>query len=303
MRFSRALILAGGLGCGLALGGRAAWADEPDAVAVNARVFNGYTGTRLPDGTYQPQHYAFGEGGQWQAGRGDPSIDQLPFRAIAEAVAGPLRRQAYLPGTDPKQTELLILVYWGLTVGAEHGEYGNALGQAAEANHAAMGPMGGGGDLTADLAAGELTSALMMSAAENRLRDRNNLINGHILGYADEYVRAIQLRESGRQAWSTSYDAARELEEDRYFVVLKAYDFPLAQKEKKLKLLWEIRYSIEGRGNKFDEKLPAMTRSAARYFGQATDGLVHEDLPAGKVRIGTPTVVEPAPKPAADARP
>ena len=68
-----------------------------------------------------------------------------------------------------------------------------------------------------------------------------------------------------------------EIEENRYFIVLMAYDFQLMWKQKKHKLLWEARFSISERHNQFDRALPGiMTEYAARYFGQPTNGLVRQ---------------------------
>ena len=72
----------------------------------------------------------------------------------------------------------------------------------------------------------------------------------------------------------------------RYFVVIVAYDWQLMRKEKKERPLWMTSFSIAGRRNGFDEKLPAMTLAASRYFGQPSNGLTHEELPEGKVEIG-----------------
>ena len=71
-------------------------------------------------------------------------------------------------------------------------------------------------------------------------------------------------------------DLSEEIEENRYFVVLMAYDFQLMWKEKKHKLLWETRYSIRQRGNNFDQQLAAMTQSASNYFGLESHGLIRK---------------------------
>jgi hypothetical protein len=246
-------------------GGRAAASEE---VAVNARVFNGYARVKLADGTFKPESYAFGEGGRWNSGPADKSIDAIPFRTIAETIAGPLRAHAYLPATDPKETDLMILVFWGTTASPADG-----LGEAR--------PL-------ADVSSDE--TLLGLNAGENQLRDQGNATNARILGYGDDYVRELQVRDIGHVPVR---DVVSEIEEGRYFVVLKAYDFRSAWKEKKLKLLWEARFSIPAQGNRFDQQLHEMAQTAARNFGQDTKGLVHQEPPEGRVEIGKPTVVEP----------
>ena len=56
-----------------------------------------------------------------------------------------------------------------------------------------------------------------------------------------------------------------EIEENRYFVVLMAYDFQLFWKEKKLKVLWETRFSINESRNDFDKALPTIAQYAVSY--------------------------------------
>jgi hypothetical protein len=87
-----------------------------------------------------------------------------------------------------------------------------------------------------------------------------------------------------------------EIEENRYFVVLMAYDFQLQWKQKKHKLLWETRFSIQEHRNDFKLALPAMARDASRFFGQDSHGLIRQPLPEGHVTLGEPKVLEYEPE-------
>src|ERR1035438_3288542 len=82
-------------------------------------------------------------------------------------------------------------------------------------------------------------------------------------------------------------DMRSELEEDRYFVVLTAFDYQELVKKKKQKFLWEVRFSIREHGTAFDSRLAGMAALAADYFGRDSNGLHHVDVPEGKVEIGT----------------
>ncbi len=255
-------------------------------VVVRGRVFNGYQRTKLADGTFKPERYGVAKGGRWSRAAVDPSVDGLSFPDILRTIAGPLRLQGYLPSSDPQRTDLLILVFWGTTTGATDGDYDHALPGILDA----IARQG-----RADPGAGNaLTTAMMFQTMENRARDRNNGANAGILGYTDAYVRARDLRQFGL-SWGDS--TIGELEANRYFVVLKAYDFPYALRERKLRLLWEARYSIYEQGNRFDQQLLAMTQAAAPWFGQDTGGLVHRGAPTGNVDVGTPRVIEMPAKP------
>jgi hypothetical protein len=104
----------------------AAWGDGSNGVvAVSARVSKDYVRRRLPDGTFQVETYAFGKGGCFHAAAHaqvpDLAVETMPFSAIAITLAGALKRQNYLPSTDPTKRRLLILVYWGLSMPPDNG--------------------------------------------------------------------------------------------------------------------------------------------------------------------------------------
>ncbi len=259
--------------------------------AVASKVSSDYTRKKLPDGAFEPESYAFGEGGSWGGQISDATIDKLHFMDVARVISEPLAGQKYLPARDPSTTKLLIMVYWGTTavpdrpdVSPLYQEYYQALeeyrllmdeGQPDEANAV-------------------LTSGLHVLAMANRQRDLMNFRNAQMIGYdSDGLVETDYGKFLSHTAlgWRTN-DEVSEIEANRYFVVLMAYDFQLLWKQKKHKLLWETRFSIDELRNQFDKALPAMAQYASRYFGQATNGLVRTRFSEGRVDIGEPTLVE-----------
>lgn len=271
-------------------------AEDSLDVAVNARVFNGYQRTVLADGTFKPERFAVAEGGRWNGTAVDRTIDGLKFSDILQRIVQPLQRQRYIPTSDPKATDLLILVFWGTTNGAADMQYEQ--GQRAifdvvadaQIAAAAAGPQSMSGGFHVQPAGTALDAALSALSMANSERDRNNVSNAAILGYTDAYVHARDLREMGLAAGD---ETVNQLEASRYFVVLKAYDFRTATTDKKLKLLWESRFSIYAHGHQFDRQLLAMTQAASKYFGQATNGIVHRDTPTANVEVGPLRVIAP----------
>lgn len=82
--------------------------------------------------------------------------------------------------------------------------------------------------------------------------------------------------------------------DDRYFVVISAFDFAAATRHQK-KLLWRARMSIPSNGTMLAEVLPALVSSGAPFFG-GDSGVpkhvwVNPQLPGGRVEAGAPTVV------------
>jgi hypothetical protein len=289
-------------------------ADSGEIVAVSSRLSDDYVRSKLPDGSFETENYTFGEGGHWGGAIQDDSIDKLKFMQVARTIAPPLAARKYLPARDPAKTKLLIMVYWGTTMGASGTEDSVAaqnlsrgmqhLRTAQDAVKAQKnsGVRPSGTDklmaLTAQQAAlAELDNALVVSYAEEHDRDRTNLMNARMLGYnasgmiGTDYGQWLEFTA----LHSRSQDLIDEIEDNRYFVVLMAYDFQVLLKEKKHKLLWETRYSIRQRGNEFDRQLAAMTEYASKYFGEDTHGLLRKPLPEGHVTLGKLEVGEVVP--------
>jgi len=176
-----------------------------EITAVSSRVFNGYRRTTLADGTFRTEKYGFAIGGHLTnhpAGlqgppptpTSDPTIDGISFSEIARMIEGPLATQKYVPTSEPKTADLLIVVFWGRTIG---------------------------------------TSAFSQSGMDQvRLgsdQDRIALENAKLLGFDSERVFQAGFGDSAnmmanirKQLYSSTVTA---IQEDRYFVILEAFDF------------------------------------------------------------------------------
>ncbi len=271
-----------------------ALAEEVEA--VTSRASNDYVRKKLPDGSYEEETYAFAKGGFWSGDRNDKTIDKLGFTEVAQTIAVPLASQNYVPAKDPKSTRLMIMVYWGTTIAPEHASdspvYQNLTHASEQLNqvwpasqqHDAFGnsklpPAGAVSQFDA------LTTAIAAVQAENRIRDNMDRRNAEMLGY-DSWWDSTFNAPNGSAQELRKQDMLNELEQDRYFVVLMAYDFQMMWKEKKPKLLWETRFSVSQHNNEFDKRLGAMAAYAAQYFGQDTHGLTHRPIPEGRVEVG-----------------
>ena len=291
-----------------------AFASSSDVItAVSSRTSDDYVRIKLADGTFQPESYAFGEGGHLTGTISDATIDRISFMEMARTVAVPLADQHYVPTKDAKTTRLLILVYYGMTgtPGSTNESIamqnlqrasGNAAAaketNAAAAAAAATVPSSGSGmacghfdpSISSSVVADQIdsdnamTGAMAMVAAENRSRDQINAQNAALLGY-DTLWSAAAAYQGTPLAYRRQV-LANELQEGRYLVVLMAYDFQAMWKQKKHKLLWETRFSVRQRDHDFEKDLLVIAQNASQYFGQDTHGLVRKALPEGRVDIG-----------------
>lgn len=282
---------------------------DGEMAAVSSQVSTGYSRVRLPDGTFRPETYTFGEGGRITGSASDETIDKLTFLDIAKVVAAPLERMNYLPVADrnPEKTKLLIMVYWGTTTGTSDASdslaYQNLQrGQASRPPPTPQPASGaaarGGGSGAASNQQDRLNAAAQNArqasedgamaavAAENWQRDQFDMKNAMLLGYDKALAETSDV---GSTALSRLHDdLVTEIEEPRYFIVLMAYDYQALWTHRRHSLLWVTRFSVRERGADFEKLLPSMVNYASLYFGQDTHGLLRRPLPEGHVEIGVP---------------
>jgi hypothetical protein len=287
----------------------AAVAEESDTVTISSRASSGYRRTVLADGSVQPETFAFGKGGVFKGETRDP-IDAVDFMEVARTVAAPLAGQKYVAATDPKATNLLIMVYWGTTRTPEgFGESAAtqelqiaaaAEAAASKASNMVRMPPGTSGWAKTESAGAQIsaavrtpdqlsaeqsmTGAMAMVSAENNRRQQLDAQNASLLGYDTAWNDTAQFEGTGLNF--RRQDVVTELEQKRYFVVLMAYDFQAMRAGKGSRLLWETRFSVRRSGNDFSGRLAAMAADAAGYFGRSSNGLVRKALPAGRVEVG-----------------
>jgi hypothetical protein len=221
--------------------------------AVSSKVFDGYARVRLADGSLKPETYTLGNGGfiassssggETPGAQRDPTIDAMGFDSIAAAMVAPLAGQGYVVTQDADTTNLLIMVFWGTTVGG-------------------------------------------FSEHKGKFRDLLDLKNAQLLGFDSEGTFGPDFGNNinsniKKQVHSRMMTA---LEVNRYFVILRAFDFQ-ASKQKQTKLLWETRFSIDQRRNAFDVALPLMAQYASQCFGQDSKGLFLANVANGRVIVG-----------------
>jgi hypothetical protein len=99
-------------------------------------------------------------------------------------------------------------------------------------------------------------------------------------------------------------DILQNARDDRYFVIVSAYDFAAA-KEKKKKLLWQAKMSTPSNRVSLAEVIPGLIAAGGPHFGRETklpESVTAPIAKEGIVEIGTPTVVDDNAKPAASPK-
>ncbi|MSU68365.1 MAG: hypothetical protein CK548_08750 [Opitutia bacterium] len=92
-------------------------------------------------------------------------------------------------------------------------------------------------------------------------------------------------------------DILQNMRDDRYFVIVSAYDFDAA-KEKKKVLLWQAKMSTPSNRVSLAEVIPSMITAGGPRFGRETklpESVTAPLAKEGKVEVGTPVVVPDGP--------
>jgi len=270
--------------------------------AVFSQVANGYKRQIGPDGSPKTEYYAIANGQYMKGAFGDASIDDVKFPTIAGTVAQFLAKQNYHLANDMASADLLLMISWGTTTPFNDGPYQNNLNQFYAAQNLVTQTAAAAANIPLSIEGIQSPAASVAQAARSAyeqelmvmtmfqdMRMRSNEQNARLLGYMEEInYRNNPSRFAG--AGSAFDDLITDIENERYFVIIAAYDFQVALKEGKSKPLWVTRVSIQKDGNRFDKALAAMVSRASDYFGEESRRLVRQ-YHQGEVKIGELKVI------------
>jgi len=183
------------------------------------------------------------------------------------------------PALNPAQ--LIFMVHWGMSMASED-PWKDINPQGAQEARATFGAEQEAKGLADPTALNSATSAMGM--ARQGVQDAVNR-NAVLLGFA----RSLERERQQMMTSTAEITMSNELNEERYFVILMAYDNQTRLKERKSRLMWVTRLSVRSPGNNFAEALPALARVGAEVFGRQVDGLVRVKAPLGR---GTVTIGE-----------
>jgi len=289
-------------------------ADHQDFVTVNATASKGYTQRKFAHGVPQRQTYVIFEGKFFGETR-DPSLQRLSLMDIARVLAPDLAKQNYFPTKDARAADLLIVVNWGttLTDPTQDNTDTERQFQFSDKMQAIQ-------DYNAVINAGGMAdpSPITFQMMINRNDQLSALFaassNARLLGYTDILNKEEAHSWAFQDRLSTKAETyLAHLNQERYFVVLLAYDYQEMQRnhrsvgaaallasaqsgssfasaattslhkpEAPPAPVWSVRMNIRANGNNFTQALPAMSAVAADYFGKQLDDLATAHVSVGK---------------------
>lgn len=286
----------------------AAAVDSTDSVvtAVFSRSFNHYVRPATSDGRVQPLTYVIAKGGYAPGLGGDQSADDVKFAGIVRVLGKYLARQSYYPAKNGKAADLMLVVHWGKTIPGNDGLSRDLLAQGVQGFETLQlqQKLGIGRSPGIDYRAearqktrNAVTDALDEAAQEEMVQGLYEIrfaqdarieaarLNANLLGYTAELKHRDNPSLFGGAG--TAYNELMEdLEAERYYVSVTAYDFQEALKNNHKKGLWRTVASIDARGNRFDEKLMTMVERASRFFGRDSERLIRQFEYTPRIDLG-----------------
>jgi hypothetical protein len=294
-RFSDGLIRPFLLTAALAAGLGSLGAADTEAVAISSTAATFYVRGKDEAGKTVPETYIFHEGNFWGGSTADPSQTKLNFATLTKYLATNLAKQSYYPTREVATANILIRVDWGTTLTYEDPRGKQFLTEQLNRELAAVNSAVTESGM-ADT--GGINQAL--SEGQNTTMSQDAFIarNAALLGYD----RALGKEMRKMMPTPEELTMATELNEERYFVILMAYDYQFMRKEKKPKLLWVTRLSLRSPGNNFTDAMPTLALAGADVYGRQLNGLVRVKVPvqSGTVKLHDLQVIgeEKTPKPA-----
>jgi ribosomal protein L20 len=288
-----------------ALAGPALSARAERLVTVRATADTGYAQQRAASHPPPAETYIFAKGQYFPGITHDSTLDKMPFEKIVQTLAFDLQRQNYVPTKSLETADLLIVVHWGVTIpndrGADLMAFNlDSLRQSSEGVDRAR-------QTISEDVTGELTGLGIVEAAETAFR--STLLATDMMYQGDDLRAHSNAEMLGFQSALTAEskslfdtEEARTLramiDEERYFLVMIAYDARKFREGKKRKL-WVSRLSARSAGVNFRIAMDRMSNAGGKFFGTRQPDLAIEYLKerTGVVKVGDLKVIE-EPKPA-----
>lgn len=254
-------------------------------VAIKAEADIDFLKEREKDGSAKPMTYQVAKGKFYVGAMNDKRMETFTFEDIVNDMAKHLAKQKFYPYQGDGTGDMLIIIHYGVTEYEE--SIMELMGYTSEAEMGLDSDLGfegiasSGAEMNAIADLG-FNQSLQDTASSSNARSMGHKAN--LLGMEEAYGFYTNDQDK--------YELMSMLDEERYFVILMAYDME-SIKAKNSKLLWTTRYSIRAIGQKFDEAIMGMNEIAGDYFGQSFKGLNLKRLrDDSKVEIGDIEVIE-----------
>ncbi|QXD23998.1 hypothetical protein F7C95_19160 [Opitutia bacterium ISCC 51] len=251
-----------------------------DRVAIKAFATDEYTIERARDESKKVQTYHIMEGKYFPGNTDRPSMEEVGFMDIAQDLSHNLKKNKFFSETNQAKGDLLIMVHYGVT---DH--------QADFMEMFSIDSIDDFGFQTEN--DDELFEASYREAFQADVFNMQtvNESNAQQLGHTARLLGMEEIFSSGATDMQV-HEMRAMLEQERFFIVLQAFDLPLYRKGEK-KVVWSTRYSMSAKGKDFGQSIAEMNFVAGEYFGQNRKGInLKRSTDDSDVKIGEVEVID-----------
>ena len=252
-------------------------------VFIDSEASDTYNEVKENDGEAKYETYVFIKGNFYDSDFADKSLRAASFEEVATTLAENMKQRNYYPSSSPSEGDLLIVVHYGTTSVEPDLEelfmldstdpYAQA--ETSEGSEEEPGFSEVYSDDFVDLA--DLSDFGSNNTAQHQQTMRNNRLG-------------ISKALNRKNITSTEeFDLRVEMQDERYFIILMAYDYEKLRSENERELLWTTRFSVPSLGTNFEDAYPALARAASAYYGTSLEKYAKTSthFGTGTVDIGT----------------
>lgn len=268
---------------------------ESTFAAKTARVFIdseasvNYKDVKEEDEGAKYETYVFIKGNFYDGDYADKSLRSASFEEVATTLAENMKQRNYYPSSSPSEGDLLIVVHYGTTSVEQDLEELFLLDSTdpyAQEEVGIGGFYSGGSEEEAGYS--EVYSDDFVDLADlndfgaDNTSQHQDIMRNNRLGISKALNRKnINTNEE--------FDLRVEMQDERYFIILMAYDYRKLRSTKEKELLWTTRFSVPSIGTNFEDAYPALARAASAYYGTSLEKYAKTSthFGTGTVEIGT----------------
>ena len=254
------------------------FAAKTARVFIDSEASTTYNEVKENDGGAKYETYVFIKGNFYVGDFDDKSLITASFEEVAATLAENMKQRNFYPSSSPSEGDLLIVVHYGTTSVEPDLE---ELFMLDSTDPYAQGESDDTGysevysDDFVDLA--DLNDLDANNTAQHRQTMRNNSLG---------ITKALNRRNI---TTTEEFDLRVEMQDERYFIILMAYDYEKLRSENERELLWTTRFSVPSIGTNFEDAYPALARAASAYYGTSLEKYAKTSTHFGNstVDIGT----------------
>lgn len=250
-----------------------AFAAKVARVFIDSEASVAYNEKKESDNGATYETYVFIKGNFYGGDISDKSLRNVTFEEVVGTVGESMKQRNFYPSASADQGNLLVVVHYGSTSVPQ---------DLAELFGTEMDDPYGEQGIDAEEPAINDTYFDDLKRLSEFGHNNQAGMNNSKLGIG----RALNRKNINT---TEEFDLRVELEDERYFIILMAYDYEKLRNTKEQELLWTTRFSLPSVGTNFEDAYPALARAASSHYGTSLDRYAKSSthFGTGSVEIGT----------------